>query len=327
MVVVYYDNGSSVEGARQSTYRLINQERVDLLFGPYSSVLTRASAEVAENHQRLLWNQGGAASDVYRQRYNWVVGILTPADAYLDGLLPLVRGADGQATRVGIIRAHPGAFPREVSAAVERRAGPLGFQVTFLREYPPSLTDFTEIVEEMKNGRPEVLVAVGRIHNDIQLARQLIKSATGLKALAVVAAPIQQFRDALGNEVEGILGPSQWEPETSFPNEYGPPAEEVLRSLAHGGGAVDYPMAQAYAAGLVAQACVERAGVLEDGALREAANQLDFATFFGRFKIEPETGRQVGRSTVIIQWQQGRKVVLWPAELSRGSLLHPWRDD
>ena len=52
-------------------------------------------------------------------------------------------------------------------------------------------------------------------------------------------------------------------------------------------------MAQAYAAGLVAQRCVEQAGTLEDQVLRETAGKLDFSTFYGRFRIDPITGRQV----------------------------------
>lgn len=324
--VVHYDDGSSTEGAIRAINRLVQQDRVDLLFGPYSGVLTRAVAGVSESHGKVLWNQGGADGGIYRLGYRWLVGILTPASAYLEGLLPLVREADSAASMVGIVRAATGRFPGEVTSAVERQAGPLGFLVSYLREFPPSLADFTTIVEEIQEARPQVLVVVGRVHNDIQLARKLVESSVRLQALAVVAAPITQFRETLSGGAEGFLGPSQWEPDAGLPVEYGPPAGEVLRSLTRrGSGGVDYPMAQAYAAGLVAQACAERAGSLEDHALRDAANRLDFTTFYGRFKIEAQTGRQTGHSTVLVQWQRGRKVVLWPTERSQGRLAYPWR--
>ena len=51
------------------------------------------------------------------------------------------------------------------------------------------------------------------------------------------------------------------------------------------------------------------------------AARLDFHTFFGRFKIDPDTGRQLGRSVFLVQWQQGSKVVIWPPEQARGKLL------
>ena len=112
------------------------------------------------------------------------------------------------------------------------------------------------------------------------------------------------------------------------PPEYGPTGEQVLESLTSSGAAsgteVDYPLVQAYAAGVVAQRCVEEAGKLEPRALREAAVSLDFSTFYGRFRIDPSTGQQTGRSPLIVQWQQGRKVVVWPPEQSQGSLIYPW---
>jgi branched-chain amino acid transport system substrate-binding protein len=325
VVMVYYDDASKSDSARQATDRLITRDKVDLLFGPYSSVLSRAAAEVAEAHQRLLWNQGGASDNIYQQGFRWLVGVLTPASGYLAGLLPLVRQADPGATTIGLIRAYPGAFPWAVSSAVHQQARSLGFQATYIREYPPTLKDFSNVLEEVKGIAPEVLVVVGRVSNDLQFARQLVKRPLGLKAVAVVAAPIHQFQEALGEGVEGFIGPSQWEPVSNDAPDYGPSAREVLESFQRRGHSpVDYPMAQAYAAGVVAQMCVERAGTLENQMLRETASKLDFSTFYGRFKVEPDTGRPVGRSTLMVQWQRGRKLVIWPPELSQAPLVYPW---
>jgi branched-chain amino acid transport system substrate-binding protein len=84
-------------------------------------------------------------------------------------------------------------------------------------------------------------------------------------------------------------------------------------------------MVQAYAAGLVAQKCIEVAESLDQPALRAAADALDFSTFYGPFKIDPATGRQVGGSVVLVQWQQGRKVIVWPPEQRQGRMSFPWR--
>ncbi len=323
--VIHRDDSSKPDRARQVTERLISQDKVDLLFGPYSGVLAQAAAEVAESRQRLIWNQGGAADGIYRQGYRWVVGVLTPASQYLTGLLPLIRDADPGATSIGLLKAETGAFPRVIAQEVQRQAELLGFQVCYVREYPASLDDFSGVVEEIREAGPDVLVTVGRIHNDLAFAQSLVRRPLNLRAAAVVAAPIQQFQEALGEDVEGFIGPSQWEPGTKYPHDYGPSAQRVLESLTGQGRCpVDYPMAQAYAAGLVAQRCLEVAGSPDDGALRQAAAEMDFSTFYGRFKIDPSTGRQIGRSTLLVQWQQGRKVIVWPPEQFQAPLLHPW---
>jgi branched-chain amino acid transport system substrate-binding protein len=331
--VFHYDDASRPALVRQATRRLIVEDKVDLLLGPYSSVLAQAAAGVAEQHQRLLWNQGGAADSIYQQGYRWVVGILTPASEYLSGLAPLVREAAPEAATLAILRSASGAFPRAVASGVERGAVALGFRTVLHQEYDPASPKFPQLLEAVEQARPDVLVAVGRIQNDLRLAQLLAHHRPPIGAVAVVAAPIQQFQDALGEQVEGFLGPSQWEPSGSYPNSYGPSAQQVLASLRskirlgerQGHQGIDYPMVQAYAAALVAQRCVEAAGTLDQAALRETAAALDFSTFYGRFKIDPATGRQIGRSAVIVQWQQGRKVIVWPPEQREERLVYPWR--
>ena len=324
--VVFQDDAGTVERVRRVTENLITRDKVDLLFGPYSSVLTTASAAVAEEHRRVLWNQGGASDDVYQRGYRNVVGILTPAGEYLAGLLPLVRETDANARTVGIIRASRGAFPKAVTSAVERGAKTWDFKLDSLWEYDPEINDFGGLAAAAAGRRPDVLVAVGRIANDLALARHLADHSPAFKAVAVVAAAIDQFRQALGAKVDGFLGPSQWEQGTQYQVDYGPSTGEVLNSFCRQSSlAVDYPMVQAYAAGLVAQKCVETAWTLEDAQLREAAGRLDFSTFYGRFKIDPSSGRQVGRNVVLVQWQNGRKTLVWPPGQSQEPLAYPWK--
>lgn len=332
--VVHYDDASRASTAKQATTRLILDDRVALLFGPYSAFLTDAATQVAEEHGQVLWNQGGASEQVYQHGYHWVVGVLTPATEYLTGLLPLVREATPEATTLAVVRVSAGEFPQAVSDGVTQLAGVLGFRTALQLEYPPATTDFSGVLDAVAQARPDVLVAVGRIHHDLALAQQLAARRLPLTVAAVVAAPIRQFRDALGAEAEGFLGPSQWEESVSCPVDYGPAPQEVLArlsranhpSIEHAGDhAVDYPMAQAFAAGLVAQRCAEDSGSLEQAALRHAASGLEMTTFYGRFKIDPETGRQAGRSVTLVQWQRGRKVVVWPPEQRQGSLQCPWR--
>ncbi len=322
--VIYYDDASKTAQAGQTTERLITSDRVDLLFGPYSGVLALAAAQVAEAHGRLLWNQGGAADMIYEKGFNWVVGILTPASRYLEEWLPSVRDADSNAGSLAILRASTGTFPKSVTSGVESQAAQLGFKIKLLREFDAAIDDFSDLLDEVEQARPDLLLGVGRIQNDLLLASQLSRRGLGLKSVAVVATPIQQFRDQLGDAADGFVGPSQWEETGSYPTDYGPTGAAVMASLqGKGHQAVDYPMVQAYAAGLVAQRCAEDAGTLEDAVLREVAGRLDFSTFYGRFKIDPDTGCQIGRSTVLVQWQQGRKVVIGQGQ---SPMVYPWRN-
>ena len=329
--IVCHDDAGASGRAFGAAHRLLSEAGVDLLFGPYSTILTGAVAQVADEYGQVLWNQGGAhVSHLPGRR---VVSILTVAREYLSGLPGLVKQADPTAGSFGIVRCSAGAFPLHVSTGFREGALSLGFNQVFDLKFPPDQADFSVLAEQATQENPDLLLAVGRIEHDLAMARALASrwhSGGRPKATAVVATPISRFREELGDAVEGFIGPSQWEPpeneKTGSPPDpwFGPTGAEVMASLRRvsaGSLPVDYPMIQAYAAGLVAQRCLQEAGTLDPQVLWETAGKLDFRTFFGRFKIDPESGRQVGRSVQLVQWQQGRKVVIWPLELRQGEIL------
>jgi hypothetical protein len=130
----------------------------------------------------------------------------------------------------------------------------------------------------------------------------------------------------LGKIANGFTGPSQWEPGVVTQPDYGPSTAEVLRSFQRYTAEdidIDYPMAQAYAGCLVVQRCIETVRSLDQAALRHVAGELDFTTFYGRYRIDPRTGRQLGHVMPVVQWQQDGKAMVWPPEMRQQPLLLP----
>ena len=330
VTLVSYDDGSTADTARQVIERLIADDKVDLLFGPYSAGLTTAAAEVAEAHGRVVWNHGGAGDAHYARGFRNVISILTPADQYLVGAPSLVRRANPEANRLVILRIDTGAFARLVARGAETAAHEMGFTTVLDLRYRPTQVNFTEIARHVAEQQPDLVVTVGRIRHDIGTARALARlpNRSNIGLAAVIATPIAGFEELLGEAADGFVGPSQWEPAFSIPTpDVGPDATEALRMLNDAAEAaeapIDYPMAQAMAAGLVAEHCVALAGNLDEDTLLGQAVKADFTTFYGRFKID-EFGRQIGRSVALIQRQNGRKVVVWPPELAERELRYPF---
>ena len=322
--LTYYNDESVAHVARSLTEKLIVDDRIDLLLGPYSSVLTLAVGPIAERFEKVLWNHGGASDQIYSKGFRHIVGILTPASQYLPGVIDLVKNRDTEARRVAILHSSRGSFPVAVASGVESYAATNGFRIVFSGQYTPSIADFSPFLEQIAASKADVVIGVGRIQDDLLLAKQMMQKPVRAKAIAVVAAGIGQFKDELGNASDGFMGPSQWEAGAAYTPDYGPSAHELAtrhRLFNKGGG--DYALVQAYAAGLVAQRCVEEAGSLDNRSMREVASRLDFTTFYGRFKLDPRTGCQIGRSVVIVQWQDGEKIVVWPEKLRRAEMIYP----
>jgi len=148
-----------------------------------------------------------------------------------------------------------------------------------------------------------------------------------------VAPSVPEYYASLGALAEGIVFPSEWEPGVWWTPElarnlglefFGPtPQEFHLMFIAmHGEEPTEYSASLANAVILLVKA-IEIAQSLNSDAIREAFNKMDLMTFFGRFKIDPATGFQIGHVSVIGQWQEGRKVVVWPSDVATGKLCYP----
>ena len=165
---------------------------------------------------------------------------------------------------------------------------------------------------------------MGRYQDDVTLLRTLAEARLEATVVAAVAAPMQEFKRDLQELAEGYVGPSQWEPGAEETPEIGPSsAVFVARFHQRFGYLPDYPAAQAYAAGLILQRCVMLAETCGDADLRTTADGLTCRTFYGDFRLDAETGVQVGHETVLVQWQGGEKKVVWPAGMAHAALVYP----
>lgn len=116
-----YDDASRAAEAARATHRLIVEDGVELLLGPYSSALTRAAAEAAATHGVPLWNHGGAADDLYERANDWIIGVLSPASRYFAGLVDLAQRAQPGASRLALIGVRGSPFARSVLAGGPKR--------------------------------------------------------------------------------------------------------------------------------------------------------------------------------------------------------------
>jgi branched-chain amino acid transport system substrate-binding protein len=305
------DDASTREGVRRALDDLTDAH---VLFGPYGSDLVEEAARIAAERDRMLWNHGGSADQV--QRLPGVLSVLSPASAYagpmLEAVADLVPGA-----RL-MIAAGPGRFARSVVDGARQAAERLGMNVVGTVPHADAPDDPTKKVD--------VVLAAGTFAEDLELLRRLHRRPP---VLAAVGAGIGRFGAELGSGAEGVMGPSQWEEGVRFRADVGPMEADVIRSLraaviatlrAEGtGGHVDYPAAQAYAAGQIALRCVEEAGTTEDAAVERVARGFRCTTFFGRFGLG-EDGTQQEHQMLAIQWQDGVKRVVAPPSLAEAEL-------
>ena len=255
-----------------------------MLLGPYSTQLTRAAVRGLGERERLLWNHGGAGDDVQRLAPGRMVSVLTPAGRYAE---PFLRRVARPPLR---IETGAGAFGRQVAAGADALARELGMEVVAGASPHPALPSGGE-------GSWDLLSA-GVFEDDVATVRRALALPRPPRAVWSVAAGVRDFGGP-----DGVYGPAQWFPGSGVPAEVGPGEAAFLAAL--GGHAPDYPAAQAAAAAALAARCAELAGSTAPAALWAAAVALDTTTLFGRFRIDPATGEQLGHETVLVRWSAG----------------------
>ncbi len=301
--VVVFDDGSTRAGVRHALDVLAH---ADLVIGPYGSDLVTEAARWAEERGRVLWNHGGSADDA--QRLPAAISIPAPSSRYFGAVLDAV--ADHVPGARVLVAAGRGAFGRSIAAGATEAADRVGMRMV-------AVIPHDQVPDEPDT---EVLLAAGSFAEDVAMIRRLRRRP---RVVATVAAGLGAFAETVS--AEGVLAPSQWEEGARFHPDSGPRSSDVIRSLRarmtpflqarRGHGDVDYPAAQAYAAGIIALRCVQDAGVVEDAALRAAADRLHCTTFFGRFGLGPD-GRQADHVMLVVQWHGRGKRLVWPPSLA-----------
>lgn len=317
-----YDDESKKENVQSLIERLATVDKVKFILAPYSSGLTLAAAPIAEKYQVLLNSHGGASDYIFEQGYYYVVQTLSPASKYQTGFLDMVKAKYPEAKRLALVY-EDAEFSRTVHKAAREYAKQIGFEIVYEKTYPPGVTDLSPILNELKATKPDVIIGGGHFADGQLLAKQLAELKINVKAISILVAPtFPAFYEALGNKAEGISGPAQWEIGVKYSPEiarklgiewYGPTQEEFINEYRRATGEdPPYQAAEAAAAVLSYAKAIEKAQSLDPAKVREAMNDLEFMSFFGIWKIDPKTGKQIGHEMVIIQWQNGEKRIVWP---------------
>ncbi len=283
----------------------------------------------------LFVNHGGADDDIFSHHHRLLVGVLSPASDYFNGFMHLVAGLKMWRKRIGIVRADTG-FAEAIATGIEReckeryaRRKGVRIRVKYAGRFDPDSTPGT-LFPALRRNRVNALVSAGSYEHDVAVMRAVTQSSLNLPVLGCVAAGVERFRIDLGEDAEGLVGPSQWEDQLQFRPEIGPTPRDFIRGMRSQfpNVACDYPGAQAYAAALLTKASIETAQSLDAMKLREAFSDLRTTTFFGDFAIDRVTGRQIGHRVLLVQWHGGHKVVINPeAHVETGTLEFPtgWR--
>jgi branched-chain amino acid transport system substrate-binding protein len=326
---VSYDD-QSVGGRVQQLYtRLVNQDRAQFLFGPYSSGLTAPAAVISEQYGKIMVVSGGAEEKPFQLGNKYLFMVISSATHYLSGAVEALKSKNPHAKIAIVYSDDP--FSKTVLNAAKQQAEAAGLQVVMDESYAPSTTDFGPIVNKIISSNADAFLGGGHYSDGATLARQMYDQKANMKWVSILVAPGDDKFAELGPGAMGVTVPSQWEVQVSYKPQFGPTTEEFAKAFqAKYNAKADYHAASGYTSGAILQHAIEQANSIEPDKVAAALNATDVTTFFGHIKFATDPGHhglQTAHEMVLAQWQKvngkpGRQVV-WPDAGKSADLIYP----
>lgn len=315
----YYDDESRPDTGAKLYEKLVTDDKVDLLIGPYSSDVTMAASTVAEKHKFPMVSSGASSSEIWERGYQNTFGLYTLADTYMDQILGY--GKSKGLKKIALIYENT-SFPRDVAKGVRNTAKRLGMQVVFDEEYGKASTDFTAMIVKIKARKPDMVIGGSYLPDSTAFVRQAKENRFSARIFAFAVGPgLPDFGKNLGLDAEGVMGNTQWEPTLNIPGV----REFAAKYKAKYGHEPGYHAGGGYGAGQVLEVAVKNAGSFDRAKLRQALFGLDTVTAFGRFKVD-KTGKQVGKPGYTVQWISGERHVVLPENAATKKVVYPFKD-
>ncbi len=329
--VTYYDDESTPARGAQLAERLIKQDGVQFMLGPYSSGLTKAIAPVTEKFKIPMVEAEGASRSLFTQGYKYLFAVLSTSEQYLASSIELAAEVAKQAGRdpssVKIAMAFENdPFSLDVRAGVVDDAKKFGMKIVVDDKLPRDLSDMSATLTKVKALKPDLLVVSGHSKGAATAARQLGEMKIEVPMIAMTHCESAKVIEKFGaGPTEGILCPTQWAETLSYEDPlFGTAAnyDKEFKAAYPDYKNVPYQTAQASAAVYVWADAFERANSFDTEALRDALAATEMSTFYGGIKFS-EAGNNIAKPMVLRQIQDGELNVVAPSKWASAKLRHP----
>lgn len=321
--IVYYDDESNPQTSARLTEKLITEDKVNFLFGPYSSGIATATAAISERYKILTLLPMATADSIYERGYRYIFCPSPLASTGLSPILNLVNELKPKPSTLAIV-GPDSLFPNITSEAAKKKAEGMGLKVDYFAKYPQNATDLSSVVTALKAANPDVVLATGYTQDSILLVKSMRELEVNPKMLGLaMSIAVPDFRDSLGTAANQILGVDYWVPTLTYT---GPVVKDsaiyAKEYKEKYGKAPTYQAASGTAAGIILQIALEDAKSMDTDAVRKALLNMNAETFYGKVQFNEE-GVNKAASMSVTQIQDGEPKVVYPNEVRQAPVIYP----
>lgn len=207
-----------------------------------------------------------------------------------------------------------------------------GFRIVMYESFKSGTAPLTDLVSKAKALNPDIFYMLGYIGDDIVLMKNSkeINFNPRIFATGTISGGVPEFQESLGPLAEYVFGIEPWNEYVNFivkpPFPYGNGKEWLDAYVKKYGEVPSYWAPITYVNVYAVAEAIKKAGSLDRNALIKALEEIEFYTPMGPLKFTKSKGgciHQGFSNMIIFQWQQGKKVIVYPKEIATGEIKYP----
>lgn len=324
--LIILSDASSPQQVTTNYQTLINQDKVDLVFGPFSTLLTKPSSVIANRYGYALVEGAGGGPSVFTQGLHNVFDVSLPVANNLNSFAHYISGLPAdQRPKTAAYATEDDPFTQPQVDTARSILEAAGITTASYKVYPAETTDFTPIAAGIIASKADIVVT-GTLLPDVSAFIQDFKQQHyNPKALIATAGPDQgtQFLQAIGgaSTAEGVMVPNGWYPDLNAQGNQQMVSEYIAK---YGGdkSGISSDVPEAYSVGQVVAQAVTKNNSLDQAKLIETLHSGTFQSVQGPVKFD-DSGQNTQAVAYLFQWQNGQLIPVYPANVASASPQYP----
>ncbi|HEY5134860.1 MAG TPA: amino acid ABC transporter substrate-binding protein [Candidatus Nanopelagicales bacterium] len=319
------DDTSSPTQVVTNYQNLITQDKVDLVFGPFSSLLTIPASQVVKRYGYAFLEPAGGGPKVFAQKLDNLffvqpAPVVKSGDVFADWVLSLPK-ADQPKTAAYAELDDP--FSAPIAENIRARFEAAGIQTVYKQVYPAETRDLSPIMTKVAAANPDVLVSGTQSEDAYSQVKSLVQLKFSPKFMYMsngANSPVEFPSKVGANNVNGIMSAADWYPGSPAPTS---PAFVAAYTAKYGGSEtdIDPSSAEAYSCGQLVEAVAAKTGKIDNATVISSLHQGTWPTLVGNLSWDA-IGQPTG-SFSLIQWIDQKLVPVYPAEVSKATPVYP----
>ncbi|MDD2427013.1 MAG: ABC transporter substrate-binding protein [Eubacteriales bacterium] len=337
--IVYGDHQANAQTAITETERLIVNENVQALLGPYNSAVGYTTAPVAEKYKTPYLLNNSVADDILKQGYKWVFRAnQTSSSNAVDQLSFLTELSDygHEIKNIALVYENT-EWGASAAEAIKDFAATdeYDFEVVLFESYPANTPDMTSLIIKLKNSGADVVIPESYLNDALLFMKTMEEMEVNIPVFAGGGGFTDPgFVSQAGDTAENMFILMAWstdilekKPEwaTEFNDEFKEKYGYDFAELS----------SNSYQNVWVLADALERAGSTEPEEVRQAIEETDITDGYALInpyqgikfgEVRGMTNQNIYAQMLVSQVQDGELRVVWPAELSPDDVDLRWND-